>query len=232
MNTNIQKDTEFSDMRFVSNGERIPFRCQLCGRCCKHARDSVMLELPDIFYLTRHLKARDDSIVGPEDVLDKYAHPIVIAEGFPVFVLNTEGAEQSCTFLKEGRCAVYDARPRVCRLYPFGAAPGSRGRDFNYYLCTEKQYHFGSGSVKTGEWIFANFSKEEREYLKADYDLLPDFGKAVRRMGEERFVKILFQFLYYRYYNFDLQQPFLPQYYKNTEALRELLSEASGGGGD
>lgn len=232
MDIDRNESRDLSDMRFVSNGERVPFRCQLCGRCCKNAVDFVMLEPPDIFNLTRHLKALDDSIAGTEDVLEKYAHPIVIAEGFPVFVLNAEGAEQACIFLKDSRCTVYYARPRVCRLYPFGVVPGSKGRDFSYYLCTEKQHHFGSGIVKAGDWISANFSKEEREYLKADYDFLAVFGKAIRSIGEERFRHILFQFLYYRYYNFDLKQPFLPQYYENTETLMELLSKAADGGGD
>ena len=230
MNIGKEYHTEPANMRFLSNGERVPFRCRLCGKCCMHAEDSIMLEPPDIFRLTRFLKTHDDSIVGPEDVLDRYAHPVVIGEGFPVFVLNTAGTEQSCTFLKEDRCAVYAARPRVCRLYPFGVGPGSRSRDFKYYLCTEQTHHFGSGSVKAGDWISANFPKEEREYLKADYDLLVTIGRAVRNMGEERFRKHLFQFLYYRYYNYDPQQPFLSQYRKNTEALKDLLAGVSVGG--
>ena len=91
MNTRKQNSADFSNMRFVSNGERVPFRCQLCGKCCRHTLDSVMPEPPDIFYLTRYLTARNDSIVGTEDVLERYAHPILLGEGFPVFVLNTEG---------------------------------------------------------------------------------------------------------------------------------------------
>lgn len=228
MENGEQGNRGFSNMRYVSNGERVPFRCRLCGGCCRHTADSIMLEPLDIYRLSRYLQERGEITGGPEDVLDRYAHPYVIADGYPAFVLNTEGAERSCIFLHDGRCSVYEARPRVCRLYPFGVAPGSRGRDFNYYLCTDHPHHFGSGSVKAGEWFSANFSKEEREYLKADYDFLAVMGKKIRSMGEERFKKNLFQFLYYRYCNFDLRQPFLPQYYRNVEALKEIL----GGGGE
>lgn len=41
-------------------------------------------------------------------------------------------------------------------------------------------------------------------------------------MGTEKFQSLLFQFLYYRYYNYDLDQPFLPQFRSNLEQLKEL----------
>ena len=85
------------------------------------------------------------------------------------------------------------------------------------------------GSVKAGTWISENFSKEEREYLKADYALLPLIGKAAQSIGEERFQRILFQFLFYRYFNYELDQLFLPQYHRNTQSLKALLDQACSG---
>ena len=216
-------------MRYVSNGERVAFRYRQCGRCCRKAENALMVEPPDIYRLSRFLRSQDAEMRSPDVFLDRYSQPLWIAEGYPAFVLNTVGPGQACIFLKDGKCGVYDARPRVCRLYPFGVAPGSNGRDYAYYLCTEQPHHFGSGSVRTGTWISENFSREEREYLKEDYALLPMIGKAAKRMGEERFKEILFQFLYYRYFNYDLDKPFLPQYYRNTQALTELLEQANAG---
>ena len=216
-------------MRYVTNGERVAFRCQRCGRCCRQAENAIMVEPPDIYRLSQHLRDQDAGLEGPDVFLDRYAHPLWIAEGYPAFVLNTEGKDQACVFLKDGKCSVYDARPRVCRQYPFGVAPGSNGRDFTYYLCTEQPHHFGNGSVKAGTWISENFSKEEREYLKADYALLPLIGKAAQSIGEERFQRILFQFLFYRYFNYELDQLFLPQYHRNTQSLKALLDQACSG---
>ena len=213
-------------MRYVTNGERVAFRCQRCGRCCRQAENAIMTEPPDIYRLSRFLREQGMGIDGPEVFLDRYAHPLWIAEGYPAFVLNTEGQDHACVFLKGGKCIAYDARPRVCRQYPFGVAPGSNGRDYSYYLCTEQPHHFGSGSVKADTWMSDNFTKEEREYLKEEYSLLPLIGKAARRIGEERFQRILFQFLYFRYFNYDLDQQFLPQYHRNTQALKDLLDQA------
>ena len=92
----------------VKGKERIPFHCQLCGACCRQVEDSIMLEPMDIYLLSRFLRDRGEPIEGPEDLLAQYTHPDVLAERLPIFLLNTEGPENACVFLKDGRCIGYD----------------------------------------------------------------------------------------------------------------------------
>ena len=212
-------------MRMVGSGERISFRCQRCAECCRNVEDAVMIEPQDIYYLARCLRARGEVVDGLETLLDQYAHPVFITDGYPGFMLNTVGAEHACVFLKDGKCSVYSARPRVCRLYPFGVAPGDAGQEFRYYLCTDKPQHFGCGSVVAGDWISANISKETLEYLKNEYAILHEIGRMVRELDEAQFKALLFHFLFFRYFNYDLDKPFLPQYRKNCSELKALLSE-------
>lgn len=181
-----------------------------------------MLEPMDIFRLARHLREQGEPMVGTEDVLAEYAHPSWLDGIFPIFLLNTAGTMDECTFLKVGRCRVYEARPQVCRIYPFSAAPGSKGRDFQYFLCTEKPHHFADGIVTVRDWLSQNFSKDAKAALKADYDALSIIGPNIQTMGEEQFKKMAFQFIYYRYYNFELDDPFLPQFLANLEKLKDL----------
>lgn len=183
-----------------------------------------MIEPQDIYYLARCLRARGEVVDGLETLLDQYAHPVFITDGYPGFMLSTVGADQACVFLKDGKCSVYSARPRVCRLYPFGIAPGDSGQEFRYYLCTDKLRHFGCGSVVAGDWISANISKETLEYLKNEYAILPEIGRMVRKLDEAQFKALLFHFLFFRYFNYDLDKPFLPQYRKNCAELKALLS--------
>ncbi len=213
----------------VKDKERIPFHCQLCGACCRQVKDSIMLEPMDIYCLSRFLRDRGEPIEGPEDMLARYTHPDMLAERLPIFLLNTEGPEDACVFLKDGRCSVYEARPRVCRMYPFAAVPGERGRDFLYCLCTERPHHFTGGTISVKDWFYENFPKESRSFLKEDFDALPILGKNVAAMGEWRFKSLIFQFLFYRYYNYDLDRPFLPQFYANTEELKRLTAVPEGG---
>lgn len=97
-----------------------------------------MLEPMDIYRLSRFLREQGEAIEGPEDLLAQYTHPDMLADRLPIFLLNTDGPENACVFLKNGRCSVYEARPRVCRMYPFTVVPGDQDRDFLYCLCTER----------------------------------------------------------------------------------------------
>ena len=216
-----------ADMEFVSSNARIPFRCQKCAECCRHVEDALMLEPLDIYRLSRYLRDQGETVGGPEDVLDRYAHPALI-EGLPIYQLNSVGDDHACVFLKDGRCAVYDARPQVCRMYPFGTAPGSRGKDFNFYLCTERRHHFGTGSVRVKDWLSENLSKETKEFYKVEYEVLPLLGRTLKAIGEERFKRLLFQLLYYLYFGYDLEKPFLPQYEGNMTALKKVLEQECG----
>ena len=47
-------------------------------------------------------------------------------------------------------------------------------------------------------------------------------GQNIRAMGAEEFQSMLFRFLYFRYYNYELDKPFLPQFLSNLEQLKEL----------
>ncbi len=221
---------EAKNIKPVKAEDWVPFRCQLCGACCRDVEDSLMLEPMDIYRLGRFLREQGEGIDDPEDVLATYTHTSLLAERLPIFLLNTVGPEQACVFLKDGRCRVYEARPRVCRLYPFCVAPGDRGRDFLYCLSQDRSHHFTDGRVSVKDWFYQNFSAEARQFLKADFDALPILGRTVKEMGAARFKGMLFQFLFYRYYNYDFDQPFLPQFIRNTEELKKLAAKEAEGG--
>ncbi len=76
--------------------------------------------------------------------------------------------------------------------------------------------------VKPKDWLAENFAREARDALKADYDALPAISRNIRAMNAEEFQQLTFQFLYYRYYNYELDAPFLPQFLANLEKLKEL----------
>ena len=214
-------------MKFVSTNACVPFRCQKCAECCRHVDDALMLEPQDIYHLSKYLREQGETVNGPEDVLERYAHPAML-EGLPIFQINTVGDDHTCVFLKDGRCSIYNARPQVCRMYPFGTAPGCRGKDFSFYLCTERKHHFGVGSVRVKDWLSENLSKDTKEFYREEYEVLPLLGKKLQAIGEERFRRLLFQLLYRLYYGYDLDKPFLPQYKDNMAALKELLEQESG----
>lgn len=153
----MKEVSDLASVKTVALNEKVLFHCRLCGGCCRNVKDCIMLEPMDAYRLAQYLRDHGEPVAGTEDVLARYAYPAWLADNFPVFLLNTVGTSDDCDFLKAGRCSVYEARPRVCRLYPFSVAPGERGRDFQYFLCTEKSHHFADGIVKVKDWLSQNF---------------------------------------------------------------------------
>ena len=213
------------NMEYVSTNARIPFRCERCARCCRNLENALMFDPFDIYNLSKHLREQGQEIIVIEDMLARFAHPNLLEGIYPIFQVNTEGEDHACVFLKDDRCSVYEARPQVCRMYPFGVSPGERGRDFYYCLFREQQHHFGVGSVKVKDWLDANFPREARDFLKAHYEALPELGKALQALGEEQYKGLVFKILYYLYFGYDLSKPFLPQYRANMAELMKLLKE-------
>lgn len=54
---------------------------------------------------------------------------------------------------------------------------------------------------------------------------ITEIGKRMRSISPELCKQMTFQVLFYRYYNFDLDQPFLEQYAQNTRLLLEKLRQ-------
>lgn len=213
-----------AEMEFVSSNAKIPFRCQKCAECCRHVEDALMLESLDVYRLAKFFYEHGEEFEDTSEMLNKYAHSSILEGGFPIFQINTVGEDRACVFLKDGRCSVYEARPQVCRMYPFGVAPGARGKDFNYYLCTERKHHFGTGMVKVKDWLSENLGREAREFYKLEHRMLPELGREVKSTDEIWLMRHMFQILYHLYFGYDLTEPFLPQYEKNVAALLDALA--------
>lgn len=183
-----------------------------------------MLESLDAYRLARLLRQTDPSIQTMDDMLLKYATPVPLTDsGFPIYVLKTLGEDDTCIFLKENRCSVYSARPRTCRLYPISAGPGENGRDFEYYLCREKPHHFVGGTVRTREWLRDNFKREDQEYVLEEFEAAVKIGRLMKKINEYNQPHAIVAILFARYYSFDLDAPFMPQYHSNHELLFKKL---------
>ena len=206
--------------------EQVTFSCTSCGNCCRGVKDQIMLEPLDAYRLAQHLRHRTGSVETIEDVYSQYTHPAMLEEIYPVFLLNTRTEDQSCVFLRDSRCSVYDGRPRVCRLYPFTVENGYRGRRFAYYQCIDQHSaHFKGGRVSVEEWMYQNFTRDAREFIEAENTSLRELGKLLLGFDTEDRKRFMFQLLYYRYYNYDLDRPFQPQYETNQRLLLEALRQ-------
>ena len=141
-----------NEIQPVRPKDQFTFSCRQCGACCRNIEGCVMVESLDAYRLARYLRTKGEPIEGIEDFLFRYCEPEPLTEeGFPIYMLKTKAPNGSCIFLMDGRCSVYPARTRTCRIYPLTVGPGERGRDFEYCLCLDRHRSHFTGS-RVGSW--------------------------------------------------------------------------------
>ncbi len=89
------------------------FKCNCCARCCtSQFNDHVFLLGPDV----ENVKSINPDALKPApyfEFCDKEGTFYVSG-----YALQTK-EDGTCIFLKDNRCAIYETRPAICRLYPY-----------------------------------------------------------------------------------------------------------------
>ncbi len=96
----------FRRNNFYKNGIR--FKCQDCGGCCLSRGQYAYV------YLTAYDRKRLSDIlrISTREFTASYTDN---TDGY----LHLKDPDKDCMFLQDGRCSVYEARPRQCRSWPF-----------------------------------------------------------------------------------------------------------------
>lgn len=188
-----------------------------------------MMESLDAYRIARYLRTQGHPAIEVADVFDHFTTPVILPGDYPIFMMNTTGADDACVFLKDGACSIYPARPRVCRLYPFTADTGERGRDFVWYQCLERPFHFTGGTVRVKDWFYENFTKQDRMFVQLESESLPIIGECLHALKGDELEAAQKMICLLRYCLYDVEEPFLPQYRRNSEQLVYRLLQIVGG---
>lgn len=203
--------------------DHFPFQCKRCGACCRHVKESVPLESLDAFRLAKYLKKLGKPVSCIDDVLVQYAEPVLLHQsGYTIFMLKTVGSDDTCIFLKDSRCTIHDVNPRACRTYPLSVGPDGSG-GYEQYLSMEQPQHFGGPQRSVKKWIQRNCSDEDRAFWELDVGSARELALLLEKVPQSEKSRALMLFLMYRYSDFDLDQPFLPQFERNHQKLIKAL---------
>lgn len=216
-------DLEYK-VQTVKLSDTVTFHCQRCAECCRHITNKIMLEPLDAYQIGRKL-----GLETTGDVFNRYTDPCLIAKFSPVFTLKAVGPEQSCIFLKDGRCSIYDARPHVCKMYPFSAEPLPGGK-YHYVLCRDAEHHFTGGQVHVSQWMhtaFAPWGKETvwKEFVRS-LEILRLFGQ----LSDDKKMEAIYPLLALNYVEIDVRRPYEPQREANHKRLVNELKKLRSGG--
>ena len=212
--------------KLIGPDEVFNFRCRQCANCCKNVEQSVALEALDIFRISRYLKEIGDQFWRIEDILEQYTTLVIITEfGYPFFMANVSGPDDSCIFLKSGQCSIQNAKPRTCRMYPLTLEPAENG--FSYHLIEDSNDHYSGPEIKSAHWMANSLNPEDVAFTKAEFSAAFTTGIIMREKRDAgvSLTDMLKWVVYFKYYYYDIEKPFLEQYQSNVKTLISILGK-------
>lgn len=138
------------------------FSCRRCGHCC-HGRGGIVVGQRDLPRLLAYFN------MEKEEFLSRYTE---IFDGKPALIT---GEDEYCYFFKEGAgCTIHEARPDVCRAWPYFR--GNLIDEFSFAMAKEDC----PGIVKSVSHAF--FAHDGYAYLKENNLLCTDKKKDGRAL--------------------------------------------------
>lgn len=134
--------------------KHVHFECEKCGLCCS-----------DTSYKSRNILLLDHEITRISEetlkAVEEFAEP---AEAEGPFTHRMKKQSGRCVFLRENLCSIYEARPIICRFYPFSL----KSFDENMYIfsSTKECLGIGKGPLLQQEYfrqLFGEFQKTMNE---------------------------------------------------------------------
>lgn len=114
-------------------------------------------------------------------------------------------------------------------MYPFVAGPADHG-GLEYLLSTEKAFHFKGQRIRVKAWMKKYLTDEEREFIEADTASVVPIASLLQEIPQNEQTIALLHFIRFKYSDYDLDQPFVPQYQRNMAKLEAVLHQICKGG--
>lgn len=153
--------------------ERVRFSCHHCGHCCTEV---ICLPTPwDVSRIIRETGANPYAFlefVTPDDISEvEDDDPTWLEVGQSRFIMALRRGRKGCFFLdkRTRHCAIYEARPILCRLYPFALEEAKDGAFLGFSLHEDvgcPRHRDGSVPVAPLHALYKDDHKHQKEYAK------------------------------------------------------------------
>ena len=209
----------------LARDEAFSFACAGCGGCCR-GREDIVLSGYDLWRIAARLR------LPPQIVARGYCRSSIgRVSHLPVLRLApVKENRNNCPFLTENHCAIHEAEPLVCALYPL-AQEISREGEVSYFL----QPTGCGGQVieaRVQDYL-ARYDVPAREAIDVRWaqtcmaleDTVEELNTILSPVLARRLEAKLWQALYYDY---EFAQPFLSQLERNLRWLEGECAKLRG----
>lgn len=206
----------------LARDEAFSFACAGCGNCCR-GREDIVLSGFDLWRIAARLRLPPRTVARAfcRESIGQVSH-------LPVLRLAPVKEERNnCPFLVENHCAIHDAEPLVCALYPL-AQEISREGEVQYFL---QPTGCGGRVIEARvEDYLARYDVPAREPVDVYWaqtcmaleDRVEPLDAALEPALRRRMQTKLWQALYFRY---DFGREYLPQLKENLRWLENELQK-------
>lgn len=165
------------DARELSAKEKFYFKCNSCGNCCRYRHNGIqgteiVLSGPDIKRIESYTNMPLEEMIG------KYIYISFDADlKLKVCCLKFKYSG-CCAFLKNGKCSIYEARPRTCAIYPVGRAINFSqvGKQFVYindtYVINSKEPEYKCCYSNVEQYTVEEWFQENGVPIHDTHDIL------------------------------------------------------------
>lgn len=217
---NRDREEAFLGLKMMGADDLFAFRCTACGACC-YGREDILLSPYDL--------KRMAECLGLEmaETLQKYARWYVgHYSALPVVVMKMRGEEARCPFLEERKCAIQEAKPTVCALFPLGRLGAENGRNIRYFMqkvdCGAKDREW---TVR--EWLEESAHQDSEEWFATWQDAILPLVRRMQslrpRLGERSLQVTESGLLVLLYVNYTREGDFLTEFRANVVRAGRLL---------
>ena len=140
--------------------------CEGCSSCCRDRGSVIVLDEYDVRLLKAHFGA------SFQDLLSSRLIGLSVIDGVVLPHLNTKSSLDECVFLNtEGRCAIHNARPGICRMFPLGRIWHDDG-SFSYFLQEGECPASKKAKIRISKWLGYDNMKEYEASARSYHDAL------------------------------------------------------------
>ena len=174
---------------------KIEFKCRHCGHCCT---DVVCLPTPwDVIRIVRETGEDPHEFLeflDPDEISGVAKNdPTWLEMNGKRFIMALRRGKRGCYFLKKNskKCSIYEARPILCRLYPFKLQETRFGKFKGFSLhkdvgCPKHR----DGSAETAA-LYRRYLEDDKH--QEDYrDLVEVFNKKEHKNKEPEYFITMF----------------------------------------
>ena len=229
MSNKLKYIAENLDSLKIGLDETFKFNCTMCGKCCIN-REDILLKPKDLFVACKELSLK------PQEFIQKYCECYVgDSSGLPIVRLKPVGENKRCPMLQGSRCAIHNAKPEVCAMFPIGRCISIDKNELEnsdkiseiVYINQKVNCGDKRATHTVREWLNKFNIPVDDEYFIEWHKVVSSMALDIQELEKYTPEKIkglmynnLFEFLYVDY---DLEKDFMKQFKLNAEKATGMV---------